>query len=325
VWDDVLARLDEEGLRASIASLWGAEAESLRLVSARANAIFRFESGGGARCLRLTHGAIRDEAEVRAAADFLAHLARSGAPVCAPVPSERGTLVEQITQGRNAFFASVVELVPGRPLGDGVALSEPPPPREAWRALGRALGAMHAATESYTPPEGTRFWQWDEQWRQARERLERAADRAGLEEWRRLDTALARLPRGAAEFGLTHGDCNTSNAIFDGERVRWVDFDEPTFCWFATDVARPLRETSTLTREARRALVDALVSGYRDARPLDEGWVEALPELAAAKSLEIYAWALDPGLWTGDLLPGGGRRDETLAEIRRSFGRPLAI
>jgi Ser/Thr protein kinase RdoA (MazF antagonist) len=120
-------------------------------------------------------------------------------------------------------------------------------------------------------------------------------------------------------MGMTHSDCNRTNALYDGARVRIIDFDEPTLHWYAADVARPFRELTPEQPEFE-ACRNALLAGYREVRPLDPLLEQAIPGFVRMKNLEIYAWIAGREQWAGDELPGGRDRLTVLDAISRSFG-----
>ena len=49
-----------------------------------------------------------------------------------------------------------------------------------------------------------------------------------------------RLPKTEANFGLIHGDYNTSNALVDGAELRIFDFDDIAYHWYDYDLANSL-------------------------------------------------------------------------------------
>ncbi len=315
MWGHVRRLIDLDAVPGPAAALWDAERDSFRFVSGGANVIFRFEQRGRGRYLRITHPDVRSRNERTSALDFLSHLERCGADVCAPVPSARGRLIEELPQREHVFMASAVAEVPGSAIaGDcrDPAIIE---------ALGRSMASLHAAAERYRPAPELCFYHWRLAWRLADERLE-PDDALARAEYERIDAWTRTLPEEVADFGLTHGDYNMGNALWDGERVWTIDFDEPTYHWFAADLARPFRDFSERSREERQALLEQLAAGYRALRPLEERWLREVPWFLRMKDLEIYAWFSTLEQRPG-LLVGGQPLDEARASLRRRFERSL--
>jgi Ser/Thr protein kinase RdoA (MazF antagonist) len=306
-WDERLAAIDASRAAALAAERFGLTGPP-QAVSTGANLIFLSADARGPVYLRLNHALQRAPHELAANVAWLQHLERCGAPVSPAVLGCDGRAVENFQLDGEAIVATAVREVPGR------AVEAVPDQYAAW---GRALAQLHRASEGFAVPAGGSLRDWTRSWAEARERLpseESAAWRA-LE---RVESRLAELPTGALFQGVTHADCNRTNALFDGERVWIIDFDEPTVHWFAADVARPFREL-TAEDPARDACLEALVAGYREERAFEPILEAAIPLFIEMKNIEIFAWLWGSEAWAGDELPGGRDRDATLAAIRASF------
>ena len=316
MWGLVRKLIDLDAVPAAACSLWEAEPESFRCVSGGANVIFRFEHDGRGRYLRVNHPRARSRDEIRSVLEFQMHLADCGAPVCSALPSRHGRLLEELVQGEQVFLASVVAEVPGRVLGRDV--------RELaiFHALGRGMAALHRASESYAPATASSFLDSASLWRLVEDRLG-PGDELARGEFEQIDAWWRTLGEDT-DFGLTHGDYNMGNVIWDGERVWTIDFDEPLWCCFAADLARPFRDFADRPAEQRRQILAQMAAGYRSLRPLEDRWLDAVPWLMRMKDLEIYTWAStlqEPP----DSLPGSGQPIEReLRELRARFAKPLA-
>jgi Ser/Thr protein kinase RdoA (MazF antagonist) len=308
-WDATLARIDREAAARRGGALFGA-ARPPQLVSVGANLVFRLSlADGETGYLKLIHARLRDRTEVEANAAYHAHLFDRGAPVPPPLRSSAGRRLETFDVAGEPVVASAARAVPGRS-------AEPHP--EEYAAWGRALAALHAAAESFPEAAAAPLRHWQANWRECVEQI-RPDDARALAEVERVEAWLRELPRDAGALGMTHSDCNRTNALYDGGRVRIIDFDEPMLHWFAADVARPFREL-TPEQPAFGACRDALLAGYREVRALDERLERAIPGFVRMKNLEIYAWLADREHWTGDELPGRRDRKTVLDAILRSFG-----
>jgi Ser/Thr protein kinase RdoA (MazF antagonist) len=307
-WDATLARIDREAAAERGAALFGA-ARPPEFVSVGANLVFRLTRADGAGAyLKLIHARLRDRAEVEANAAYHAHLFDGGAPVPAPLRSVQGRRVECFDVAGQPVVASAAAAVPGR------SVEAQPAEYAAW---GRAMAAMHAAAESFPAASAGPLRHGEANWRECVEQI-RPDDARALAQVARIEAWLQGLPDDAGALGMTHSDCNRTNALYDGERVRIIDFDEPMQHWFAADVARPFRE---LTPEdpAFDACRAALLAGYREVRALDARLEQAIPGFVRMKNLEIYAWIAHQEHWTGDELPGGRDRKTVFDAIVRSF------
>ena len=308
-WDATLARIDREAAAERGAALFGATRPA-ELVSVGANLVFRLSlADGGTGYLKLIHARLRDRTEVEANAAYHAHLFDGGGPVPPPLLSVGGRRVETFDVADEPLVATAARAVPGR--------SAEPRPAE-YAAWGRALAALHAVAESFPKAAAAPLRHWRANWRECVEQI-RPDDARALAEVERVEAWLRELPRDARAVGMTHSDCNRTNALYEGGRVCIIDFDEPMLHWFAADVARPFRELTPEQPEFD-ACRSALLAGYREVRPLDQRLEQAIPGFVRMKNLEIYAWIADREHWTGDELPGRRDRQTVLDAIVRSFG-----
>ena len=308
-WFHVLRRLDRSSVPRA-AALWGADPGSVRLAGDGINVVFRFEARGEGRYLRITHAELRSRDALASAIDFLRHLSAAGAPVCRPVASESGRLIEELRQGDELFLASTVAEVPGRCMG--LRHTE----ARVYEAWGRSLGQLHRTAEGYTPAPERHFLSWEDLWRKTGAMIARD-DTLLCDEYERVGAWLNALPRGAADFGLTHGDYRPDNVLWDGRQAYTIDFDEPVYHWFAADIARALREFADKPQRRRRQLLTWFVAGYRSVRPLDSRWIADLTWFMRMKDLEIYLWTAQRRRDT--LVPGGDDRLAWLANLRRAI------
>lgn len=308
----LLSRLDVGTTVAEAARRFGGDPASLQTLGGGVNRVFRCDGRDGGLVLRVTHVGIRSPAQAAAGTDFLLHLAERGAPVSAPVASQEGAWRVRLEQGGDTFVTTAVRELPGAPVDSPAA---PPAVFAAW---GEAIALLHRAAESFQPDARHRVLHWRDDWAQVESRLP-AGDAPARAEFREITERLARWPAGPGELGVTHADMNPGNALFDGRRVRLIDFDEPVFHWFASDLARPCADLHSLSPEERAERATALLSGYRSARPLAPSWDAELDGLLRMKTLGIYAWLLGTDEWSGPVLPGGERRGDYLARARRGF------
>ena len=275
---------------AAAAARWGADPASLARVTLGANAIYALDLGGERCFLRITSHLFRSQPQVEGALDFARHLAGAEVPVSAPVESRAGALTETLEDAGALYFAGVVRGVPGEPLGDGledrplhVSTHDPAP----FRALGRSMGQLHRAAETYEPRLGLRFHHWEREWHSTGRRLEGDPGPARAA-YARLAAWLATLPRGPADLGMTHADYNLGNVLWDGETAWVIDFDEPHPHWFAADLTRALLDF--VLRPERERLHGWVLEGYRQARALDARWERELESFVRLADLEEYAW-----------------------------------
>lgn len=308
-------RLTESTIRDAAVKGFGAAALSIRRVRHGVSAIYHCETLDNGPCyLRFTHEALIPRCACEANAAYLEHLAREGAPVSELVRPRGGGTVLAVPQGGEPFLATAVQEVPGRTLDSDDCSPE------IFREWGRAMARLHRAAESFEPADPGAYLEEDAHWLEALERIPED-DALARAEWQALHVWWNETARPLGDRGLTHADMNATNAVWDDGRVHLIDFDEPIWHVFASDLARPFREMEHHRAAERAAAKAALLEGYRSERRLAAEWDDALPWLVRMKQLEMYASAVSSPGWHGSVLADGVRREDFIAERRRAFER----
>ncbi|SMB96896.1 phosphotransferase enzyme family protein [Deinococcus hopiensis] len=317
-WGETLGRLRPETVSAA-AIRWGTG--PVTLVNPGFNYVYRAEDSAGPLYLRFTHVALRNAEYLGPPLQWLRFLHTQGAPVNEPLPSLDGCWTEAVTQEDDLFLATAVRGVVGP------RLSGLPPGPRLYQAFGRSIGQLHAASLRFMPEPSTPpmlgpallgvFPSWRLFWHGAREHALKepviAATFGALTPWVDAVGGPARgWPDDSASatdgLGLTHGDLRPGNAIWDGERVVIIDFDEPVYGPLATDLARAVME---IPRGQRAALWAAVLTGYREVLPLGPAWDRELPRLLRSRAALMAAWNISGGADLTDVRPISG----TLAPV----------
>ena len=264
---------------------WDGDPASLRFVSSDYNIVFRFETGGRGRYLRICHVALHPLPKARQVMGFLCFLAAQGVPVGAPVSAASGDYIVQLAGG---YYASAQREAPGSEMTrhvDDIGVYE------SW---GRSLGLLHAASRKFQPDSAIdyEFPTVQQFWRNIAPTIAEASPAlqrvyAELSDW------MQGLPR--HDVGLIHGDYRPGNVIWDGTTARTIDFDEPNVHWYMADVCRALLELWGHPLEARQNIRRAFMRGYLQEHRIDEFWVTQLPYFAQHRAMLMLAWDLQEG------------------------------
>ena len=303
------------------AGLFGiAEVESL---GGFENALFRSTDPQG-RILRMTHTSRRDTAMVLAEFEFMAHVAAQGVPVVAPIQSQNGQLVEEVTiaSGDRMVVACMTEAA-GRIRR-----------RVEWadvevESYGELLGAMHRAATGFES-SGMRRPLWTDP---IFDVGFSAAEVSDPEIYRRVQEVRAACSaHEAGDTGLLiHQDAHTGNLhMTDDGVISLFDFDD---CGYGTpthDIAIVLFYWllglgDEQHSEARR-FVTHLLRGYERHQSIGADWPEGADLFLSLRELDIY-WLIAQGS-SGDLSPNeerfmSGRRSRILDGVPY-LGLPLA-
>jgi homoserine kinase type II len=209
--------------------------------------------------------------------NLMAHLARAGVEVPAPVPDRTGALFS-LLNGKPAGLVARV---------DGVPVEAPDAAHCAQ--VGAALARLHLASQTYrariTNRRGPAWWR--QAARAVRPHLTNA-QAALLDAEIKFQTGYGRgkLPRGAI-----HGDLFCDNVLFAGERVAGIiDFGFAATDFFAYDLAITVNDWCIADAGGRLdpALVAAMLSAYDSLRPLTHDECESWPALLRAAALRFW-------------------------------------
>jgi len=208
--------------------------------------------------------------------NLMAHLARSGVEVPAPVADRTG-----------AYFS----LLNGKPAGLVMRVDGAPvmaPAAEHCTEVGTALARLHLASQAYrarlTNRRGPAWWR--QAARAVRPHLN--PDQAGLLDAEiRFQTGFGRgkLPKGAI-----HGDLFCDNVLFAGPRVAGIiDFGFAATDFFAYDLAITVNDWCVTEDGALDGdLTHAMLTAYSASRPLGEEERDAWPSLLRAAALRFW-------------------------------------
>ena len=209
--------------------------------------------------------------------NLMAHLARAGVEVPAPVPDRTGALFSLL----NGKPAGLVARVDGAPVAT--------PSQVHCAHVGAALARLHVASQTYrarlTNRRGPAWWR--QAARAVKPHLD-AAQVALLDGEIKFQTGFGRgkLPKGAI-----HGDLFCDNVLFAGDRVAGIiDFGFAATDFFAYDLAITVNDWCTQEADGGldAALAEAMVSTYDAARPMTQDEREAWPALLRAAALRFW-------------------------------------
>jgi len=212
--------------------------------------------------------------------NLMAHLARAGAAVPAPVADRTGSLFSLL----NGKPAGLVERIDGAPV-----LA---PDVDHCGAVGAALGRLHVASRGYrarlTNRRGPGWW------RQAARAVKPFLDtdqNALLAEELRHQTGFGKgtMPRGAV-----HGDLFCDNVLFAGAAVAGIiDFGFAATDFLAYDLAIAVNDWCIVRDGAQAGALEpervgAFVRAYEQQRPLTAEEREHWPSLLRAAALRFW-------------------------------------
>lgn len=152
--------------------------------------------------------------------------------------------------------------------------------RGLYRSLGRIAGSLHGQGNRWSPPLPSRRIEWDWEatfgtgWNNYYGRhYWEMKDYLSVADIRTLDRC-ARVMRARTEafgraperYGMIHSDLRLANLLTDGDQMTVLDFDDCGRGWFLYDLACILGFQEH--RPDLRQVLDVIVEGYREVRPL---------------------------------------------------------
>jgi homoserine kinase type II len=206
----------------------------------------------------------QDAASARGEAALLAHLSAHGVPTPRPLafPGDPASFIAEQAGKPAAIFPWI--------RGDSLCQARVTP--GAARQVGEALGRVHAAGASFPGAPPSRFGPAQLEGRIARLRgmtmeppIAAVVERVAA----RLEPFRARVP-GPRVSGLCHGDLFRDNVLWeDGAITALLDFESASRESYPFDLMVTLLAWC-FGGELDRALCQAMVEGYRAARPLPD-------------------------------------------------------
>ena len=236
--------------------------------------------------LRISDIGDRSEADYLAETEFVHFLAENAAPVADVIPSVNGRLVEDIDTA--TVFISLFEYAKGMLLADnGYRYREGAPLSEYFYNTGKALGAIHRLSKSYTPvhPRPDYSDKYNMTYLDSLIPDEYGELKAAIAE--RLDSFHA-LPKDKGCYGMIHFDFSDGNyhVDLDTGAITVFDFDNCMNCWYMFDLANLWIHNEGWTRQEndpakRLALMqqcfELQLQGYRSETDISEEMLKKLP------------------------------------------------
>ncbi|MBE0698800.1 MAG: phosphotransferase, partial [Anaerolineaceae bacterium] len=250
------------------------------------NHTYRVKSAAGSTYyLRAYRLRWRTLADIQYELDVLEHLRRKGFPAPKPVPYQDGQLFCAVPAPEGKRYLALFSEAPGN------LISYDTGPEKVAVRYGQAVAQMHNALDDFHSPHA-RFpldlaHFIDQPLRNIQPFLaQRADDWAYLQQFgETLRQRILALPAGALERGFCHGDLQGyhANVAPDGT-LTFFDFDCGGFGFRAYDLAVFL--WCCRLEDALAARWEPFLASYRQARPISDLDVQAIPLFACAR----YLW-----------------------------------
>ncbi|MHA7817359.1 MAG: phosphotransferase enzyme family protein [Pseudohaliea sp.] len=197
-------------------------------------------------------------------------------------------------------YASMVSWLPGEILDDGyLAKANSLERRRLFNRLGALAARLHSQAADWKAPEGFtrpaldrdgllgeqprwgRFWENGGLGVDERTLVRKARDR--------LRVMLVDYGAHRDNYSLIHADLHPGNVLVDAEgNLGLIDFDDAAYGWHGYDLASALIEAHA--DGDFPALREALLTGYREVRPLAPRDEAMLPVFLLLRGLALLGW-----------------------------------
>lgn len=277
---------------------YGLSSARLHFVCHGENTTFRVEGPRGARfLLRVHRSGYHSKQGHLEELRWLSALEKKGVTAPVPVRSRKGALLETVADPSTDLerYCSLLRWIDGRFLGLRTRVSD-------YVELGDYVGRLHRASRTRRF-DARRYWDAEGLLGNtatlgniSRVPGATAAQMASL--LRATRRCLARLKRYQRTFperlGAIHGDLHQWNFLLTPRGIAAIDFDDCGFGFRAYDLAVPLITFGVVKKSfsgsVKRALREAMVSGYRRHAPWDEHDEALLDDLILTRDLAMLGW-----------------------------------
>ena len=257
------------------------------------NTTFRHDSTAGRFLVRVhrpqRHGRdVDSSAAIRSELIWLTALrADTDLEVPKPLATRDGALTAEASAAGETRVVSMLRWLDGR-------IYEETARPVHLRRLGSAMAKLHGQADLWSPPPDFVRIDWTHEaffgdvmvygglpasacWQLLPEELRARFERVS----RRLQTVMA----AETDIGLIHADLHLGNAVFEGERVKLIDFDDCGTGPRLYDLAVALWELRD--GNEHQAFADALLEGYRSVRDVD---TTHLDDFIALRQVAFDLW-----------------------------------
>ena len=314
-----MAALDQEtlhGMAQAALEHWSIPCPQLELISHSENTTFRVASAQRpVAALRIHRPDYHDLDELNSECLWTQALKDAGVDVALAIPAKDGRrhVPVPVPSASEVRHVGLVEWLEGATLRSALDDAQDASVlRGHFQALGRIAARIHNQASGWRPPAGFRrhaldadglmgerpFWGpfWKHPALSAEQR------RLVLAARRKLHEALLGYGQASQGYGMIHADLHLDNLLAQGGRLWVIDFDDAGYGWHAYELAVAVYDY--LDHPDFEALVEALVEGYRELRPLDGRALDAMPHFLTIRSLALLGWVHQrPDLDRAECLP----------------------
>lgn len=282
------AQLDVPGALA----LWAMSDGVATLAAHRENTVWRVDHCGRAYALRFHRPGYRTAAQLESELCWMQALAAGGLSVPRPVARPDGGLTGQVGK----HHVSLLDWMPGRPVGAVGGFIDIDDIAGLCRNLGRQIARLHDLSDAWTPPPGFTRPDWrragllgdDPLWGRfwAHPHLSDAERDLIITARQATNVALAEIEQ-TADQGLIHADLLAENVMIHDGALTFIDFDDCAFGFRDFELATVL--VKFLHQPYLAQMRTALIDGYGARRAVDPATLDLF---LLVRALTYPGWSM---------------------------------
>ncbi len=272
---------------------YGINPEDFIFVGRFENFVYEYRKNSLDHVMRFSHSSHQSTDQIEAEIDWITYLNHNKVPVCTPIKSDNGNLVEVIDIDGNSYFNAVAF---EKASGGLLDFQNPDKwPIDVIFQWGQITGRMHALTREYNPGKNQRkAFLDDKRWNPAKYIPQGQGDVIQVIE--DILSGLYRLPIEPDSFGLIHSDLHAENFYVDNGKMTVFDFDDSCYKWFISDIAvilyYPLYKTRLVTnQEHQKKFIEYFLppfwKGYCSENQLGEEWTSRIQQFIKLRDAHL--------------------------------------
>ena len=285
--------------------LWNIDRDApLALLKLRENAVYRVaDRATGGKCVVRVHRAgYHSDAELRSEWQWIGSLSEYGVltPVLRYSRNNRMFEIVESPEVPEPLQVDIVDWIEGQQLGsveEGLEGTEQEI-RGQFMTLGSIMAKMHNLAEHWDEPAGFIRHSWDVDGLTGdRPFWGRFWELPALSPWQKdrmievrdkLHAELTELGKPPDKYGLIHADLLFENLLVSEDGVRVIDFDDCGYGWYLFDLVTSIFFLHGTDHFAMAK--EALITGYRQHRPLTDEHLAWLPIMLMARATTYLGW-----------------------------------
>ncbi|USD67300.1 aminotransferase class III-fold pyridoxal phosphate-dependent enzyme [Vibrio sp. SCSIO 43136] len=281
---------------------WGLEPSTeIRLIKHRENAVFKIFSRQGTYAMRIHRFGYHTDQELLSELHWI-HAIPNGELFTADVlPTLNGELFLNLALevGMQPLQIDLLEWADGAPIAtiedgcDDIELLE-----STYHQVGRLMAMTHNHAEEWTPPADFERHSWDEQgifgpnslWGNYQDLTQLSDEQTQLidKACRLARKDLQQYGKDSDRYSLIHADFLPENLLKSDKGICLIDFDDAGFGWLLFDIATAV--FPYLGEDHFEQVLDAILVGYMEVRPMDDNHLDKLPLFLFIRSVTYLGW-----------------------------------